>query len=149
MLKKKTFPKLSKIWVWDPGSEIRKKPIPDPGVKTAPDPGSGSATLRSGKNYIFVNFFAVFGSPSPIQIRKRNTEKVRLNVLRYGIRIHYGHSCWHNQKTHNVTFSSWAVWQIKMKVDPVGKVHLSKEGNLFRLNCLLGVHRRINMHTCW
>ena len=36
---------LSKIWVWDPGSEIRDKPIPDPGVKKAPDPGSGSATL--------------------------------------------------------------------------------------------------------
>jgi hypothetical protein len=25
--------KLSKIWVWDPGSEIRKKPIPDPGSR--------------------------------------------------------------------------------------------------------------------
>jgi hypothetical protein len=38
---------LSKIWVWDPGSgsEIRKKPFPDHGVKKAPDPGSGSATL--------------------------------------------------------------------------------------------------------
>jgi hypothetical protein len=34
--------KLSKIWVWDPGSEIREKPIPDPGsgVKKAPDPES-------------------------------------------------------------------------------------------------------------
>jgi hypothetical protein len=42
---------LSKIWVWDPGSEIvdPEKPIPDPGVKKAPDPGSGSATL----NYYF------------------------------------------------------------------------------------------------
>ncbi len=28
-----------KIWVWDPRSGIRKKPIPDPGVKKAPDPG--------------------------------------------------------------------------------------------------------------
>jgi hypothetical protein len=28
------------------GSGIRKKPIPDPGVKKAPDPGSGSATLQ-------------------------------------------------------------------------------------------------------
>jgi hypothetical protein len=43
----KIVTKLSKIWVWDPGSEIRdpgseKKPIPDPGpgVKKAPDPGS-------------------------------------------------------------------------------------------------------------
>jgi hypothetical protein len=36
---------LSKIWLWDPRSGIREKPIPDPGVKKAPDPGSGSATL--------------------------------------------------------------------------------------------------------
>ena len=36
----KIVTKLSKIWIWDPGSEIR-----DPGVKKAPDPGSGSATL--------------------------------------------------------------------------------------------------------
>jgi hypothetical protein len=42
---KKIFNMLSYIWVWDPGSEIRKKPIPDPGVKKAPNPGSGSATL--------------------------------------------------------------------------------------------------------
>jgi hypothetical protein len=38
---------LSKIWVWDPGSEIRKKPIPDPGVKKAPDPGSGTLDFFS------------------------------------------------------------------------------------------------------
>ncbi len=31
----------------DPRSGIRKKPIPDPRVKKAPDPGSGSATLDS------------------------------------------------------------------------------------------------------
>jgi hypothetical protein len=44
--------KLSKIWVRDPGSEIRDLGcgknliwIPDPEVKKAPDPGSGSATL--------------------------------------------------------------------------------------------------------
>jgi hypothetical protein len=48
----KIVSKLSKIWVWDPGSEIRDPGsgknlfrIPDPGVKKAPDPGSGSATL--------------------------------------------------------------------------------------------------------
>jgi hypothetical protein len=43
----KMFNMLSNIWVWDPRSWIRKKPIPDPGVKKAPDPGSGSATLIS------------------------------------------------------------------------------------------------------
>jgi hypothetical protein len=31
---------LSKVWVWDPRSGIRNKPIPDPGVKRhrIPDP---------------------------------------------------------------------------------------------------------------
>jgi hypothetical protein len=65
MLKKKIWPnfprnievftqkidtKPSKIWVRDPRSGIRKKPIPDPGsrVKKAPDPGSGSATQPPG-----------------------------------------------------------------------------------------------------
>ncbi len=40
------------MWVWDPGYGIRDPRsgknlfrIPDPGVKKAPDPGSGSATL--------------------------------------------------------------------------------------------------------
>jgi hypothetical protein len=41
----KIVTKLSKIWVWDPGSEKNLFWIPDTGVKKAPDPGSGSATL--------------------------------------------------------------------------------------------------------
>ncbi len=46
----KVVTKLSKILVWDPGSEIRDSEknlfwIPDPGVKKRPYPGSGSATL--------------------------------------------------------------------------------------------------------
>jgi hypothetical protein len=48
----KIVTKLSKIWVWDPGSKIRDPEktysgsgIPDPGVKKASDPGSGSASL--------------------------------------------------------------------------------------------------------
>jgi hypothetical protein len=54
----KIVTKPSKIWVWDPGFGIRDPGsgknlfrIPDPGVKKAPDPGSGSATLvKSEKN---------------------------------------------------------------------------------------------------
>jgi hypothetical protein len=41
----KIVTKLSKIWVWDPGSGKNLFRIPDPGVKKAQDPGSGSATL--------------------------------------------------------------------------------------------------------
>jgi hypothetical protein len=38
--------KLLKIWVLDPGSGKKLFRIPDPGVKKAPDPGSGSAALQ-------------------------------------------------------------------------------------------------------
>jgi hypothetical protein len=41
----KIVTKLSKIWVWDPGYEIRKKPIPDPGSRGQKSTGTGSATL--------------------------------------------------------------------------------------------------------
>jgi hypothetical protein len=43
----KFFTKLSKIWIWDPGSGKKLFRIPDPGVKKALDPGSGSATLSA------------------------------------------------------------------------------------------------------
>jgi hypothetical protein len=42
---------LSKIWVWDPGSGKNLFRIPDPGVKKAPDPGSGSATLINTERF--------------------------------------------------------------------------------------------------
>jgi hypothetical protein len=45
LFNQKIVNKLSKIWVWYPGSEKNLFRIPDPGVKKAPDPGSGSATL--------------------------------------------------------------------------------------------------------
>jgi hypothetical protein len=43
----KIFNMLSNIWVWDPRSGIRKKPIPDPGSRgqKGTGSGSGSATL--------------------------------------------------------------------------------------------------------
>ncbi len=49
----KIFNMLSNIWVWDPRSGIRKNlfQIPDPGVKKASDPGSGSATLLLRENF--------------------------------------------------------------------------------------------------
>jgi hypothetical protein len=45
LLIQKIVTKLSKIWVWDPESGKNLFRIPDPAVKKAPDPGSGSATL--------------------------------------------------------------------------------------------------------
>ncbi len=39
----KIVTKLSKLWIWDPEKNLFR--IPVPGVKKAPDPGSGSATL--------------------------------------------------------------------------------------------------------
>jgi hypothetical protein len=39
--------KLSKIWLWDPGSGKNLFRIPDPGVKKAPDPGSATLVSRT------------------------------------------------------------------------------------------------------
>jgi hypothetical protein len=44
----KIVTKLSKIWVWDPGSGIRKKPIPDPGSRG--QKGTGSRIRNTGPN---------------------------------------------------------------------------------------------------
>jgi hypothetical protein len=40
LLTQKIVTKLSKIWVWDPRSGIRKKPIPDPGSRGQKGTGS-------------------------------------------------------------------------------------------------------------
>jgi hypothetical protein len=54
----KIVSKSSKIWVWDPGSEIRNPGsgknlfrIPDPEVKKAPDPGSLMRIRNTGVNH--------------------------------------------------------------------------------------------------
>jgi hypothetical protein len=50
----KIVSKFSKILVWDPGSGKNLFRITDPGVKKAPDPGSGSATLlKIGQKHIY------------------------------------------------------------------------------------------------
>ncbi len=56
----KIFKKLSKIWVWDPRSGIRKKPTPDPGSRG--HPGSGSATLISSGSVL--RFYLTIQDPS-------------------------------------------------------------------------------------
>jgi hypothetical protein len=43
----KIVTKLSKIWVWAPGSRKNLFRIPDPGVKKAPDPGSRNTDSMS------------------------------------------------------------------------------------------------------
>ncbi len=80
---KNFFKKLLKIWsrdpgsgIWDPGSGRNLFRIPDPGVKKAPDPGSGSATLTSSirvtklQKARFSNFFLL--TDGSIRIRAIN-----------------------------------------------------------------------------
>ncbi len=45
---KKIFKKLLKIWSWDPGSGIRKKPIPDPGSRGQKGTGSRIRIRNTG-----------------------------------------------------------------------------------------------------
>jgi hypothetical protein len=55
---------LSKIWVWDTGSGKNLFRIPDPGVKKAPDPGSGSATLELTLSFLSIFLFLCSLVPS-------------------------------------------------------------------------------------
>ncbi len=56
----KTVNKLSKLWIWDPGSGKNLFRIPNPGVKKAPDPGSGSATLDGGTKLVLNQYVGIF-----------------------------------------------------------------------------------------
>jgi hypothetical protein len=64
----KIVTKLSKIWIWDSGSGKNLFRIPDPGVKKAPDPGSGSATLKKGKETGDANISFGSGSADPFNL---------------------------------------------------------------------------------
>jgi hypothetical protein len=59
----KIVTKLSKIWVWDPRSGIRKNlfRIPDPGSRgqKGTGPGSGSATLHKSRKNFEISCFEV------------------------------------------------------------------------------------------
>jgi hypothetical protein len=46
----KIVPKLTKVWVWDPRSGIRKKPIPDPGSRGQNGTGSRIRIRNTEKN---------------------------------------------------------------------------------------------------
>ncbi len=49
--------KFSKIWVWDPGSGIRKKPIPDPKSRGQKGTGSLIRIRNTAFNSIYVIYF--------------------------------------------------------------------------------------------
>jgi hypothetical protein len=44
----------SGFWIPDPSSGFFPSPITDPGVRKAPDPGSGSATLHKIVKYLIL-----------------------------------------------------------------------------------------------
>jgi hypothetical protein len=45
--------KLSKIWVWDPRSGIRKKPFPDPGSRGQKGTGSWIRIRNTGRQELY------------------------------------------------------------------------------------------------
>jgi hypothetical protein len=72
---------LSKIWVWDPGSGIRRKPIPDPGLRGQnSDPGSGSATLEGPK---VSGWFRIKKEVLPLKGPALDTGNLRINKVLY------------------------------------------------------------------
>ncbi len=68
----------------DPGSGKNLFRIPDPGVKKAPDPGSGSATLGTGTGILFLfNLFSkyLFVFPRSLRVRLGEGQEEGLLVL--------------------------------------------------------------------
>jgi hypothetical protein len=64
--------KLSKVWVWDPGSEIRKKPIPDPGSRGQKATGSWIRICNTG--YTYTTFRkSTYSSKQPLTTPKVHT----------------------------------------------------------------------------
>jgi hypothetical protein len=59
--------KLSKIWVWDPRSGIRKKPIPDPGSRGQKGTGSRIRIRNTDQNDKQTCTFWVFSFLSLLQ----------------------------------------------------------------------------------
>jgi hypothetical protein len=89
----------------DPGSKIRDPGsgknlflIPDPGVKKAPDPGSGSATLVAAANFS-MEFEPLFNREGTIVYRKEGNMPPSQHLLTtfsspcFGVKIvyNYGH----------------------------------------------------------
>jgi hypothetical protein len=54
----KIFNMLSNIWVWDPGSEIRRKPIPDPGSRGQKGTGS-QIRIRNTANFLTLCYLKI------------------------------------------------------------------------------------------
>ncbi len=53
----KIVTKLSKIWVWDLGSGIRKKPIPDPGSRGQKGTGSRMRISNTVFSHLLITFY--------------------------------------------------------------------------------------------
>jgi hypothetical protein len=65
---KKIAKKLFKIWSWDPGSEIRKKPIPDPGSRGQKGTGSRIRIRNTGENDVRLGRPCEAVGPPPVQV---------------------------------------------------------------------------------
>jgi hypothetical protein len=101
----KIVTKLSKIWVWDPGSGKNLFRIQDPGVKKASDLGSGSATLVNILDRFLISYKECCGSGSvsgldpdsmgsldPYPYPDSKSGSVSGFIIRVRIRIHL--KCW-------------------------------------------------------
>ncbi len=87
LLTQKIVTKLSKIWIWDPGSGKNLFWILDPGVKKAPDPGSGSATPEFWASNIPIRMFTKMCTKSKVLILSFTFQVCRFSLQRTSIWI--------------------------------------------------------------
>jgi uncharacterized GH25 family protein len=64
--------------IQDPGSGKNLFRIPDPGVKKAPDPGSGSATLQKNPENGILSGFKIFGTENILTLSQGSSDASKL-----------------------------------------------------------------------
>jgi hypothetical protein len=80
--------KLLKIWVWDPGSEIREKPIPDPGSRGQKGTGVRIRICNTGQEesqngYQGESRLSVNGETGDIMSKKSVLWRCYINLTEY------------------------------------------------------------------
>ncbi len=78
LLTQKIVIKLLKIWVWDPGSVIRKKPIPDPGSRDKKSTGSRIRIRNTAK---IMHDFIAGRSAMQIRVVDPNSEYTNSDLI--------------------------------------------------------------------
>ncbi len=107
----KIVTKLSKTWVWDPGSENRKKPIPDPGFRGQKGTGS-RIRIRNNDFVILTNYGTYTNVTKYVENYKENvhtaTKYLKISICYFNVPF--------NKKTQNAVYKGLNTKQLMVNL---------------------------------